>query len=134
MGIHSWNTLQNLLSNLVFYAHVLWSQQCHVIMLHPAIVPDGLFVPMYGLLSGNRNDSFLVSNISLLSKIQEFISADASEDIASVKYSFHGSPGYPLSIHNLGRYKNPADGSAHAHWKSKMSKVGKWVFANILAQ
>ena len=62
---------------------------------------------------------------------------DAPEYIAAVIYSLYGDPAYPQSIHIFGRYKNPADGFAHAHWNSQMSKVCEvveWDFANILAQ
>jgi hypothetical protein len=62
---------------------------------------------------------------------------DAPEDIAAVIYSLYGDPAYPQSIHIFGGFKNPADGSAHAHWNSQMSKVCEvveWDFANILAQ
>ena len=48
---------------------------------------------------------------------------DAPEYIAAVIYSLYGDPAYPQSIHIFGRYKNPADGFAHAHWNSQMFKV-----------
>ena len=51
--------------------------------------------------------------------------------------SLYGDPAYPQSIHIFGGYKNPADGSAQAHWNCQMSKfreVVEWGCANILAQ
>ena len=80
---------------------------------------------------------FSFSNSGLLSKLPELMPDDAPKDIADVIYSLYGDPAYPQSIHIFGRYKNPADGSAHAHWNSQMSKVCEVVergFANILAQ
>ena len=62
---------------------------------------------------------------------------DAPEDITAVIYSLYCYPAYPQSIHIFGGYKNPADGSAHAHWNSQISKVCEvveWGFAKILTQ
>ena len=42
-----------------------------------------------------------------------------------------------MNFYFFGRYNNPADGSAHAHFISQMSKVcevAEWGLANILAQ
>ena len=92
---------------------------------------------MYGQVSGNWYDSFLLSISDPLNKLQEFMPDDAPKDIAAVTYSLYGDTAYLQSIHIFGGYKNPADGSAHAHWNSLMSKVHevvKWGFANILAQ
>ena len=62
---------------------------------------------------------------------------DATEDIEAVIYSLYGDPAYPQSIYIFCGYKNPAGGSAPAHWNCQMSKVCevvKWSFSNILAQ
>ena len=92
---------------------------------------------MYGPVSGNRHDSYILSDSDLLNKLQEFMPDDAPEDIAAVIYSLNGDPAYPQSIHIFGRTQNPTDGSAQAHWSSQISmvcKVVEWGFANILAQ
>ena len=93
---------------------------------------------MYGPISGNRHDSFLLSNSGLMNKVQEFMPDDAPEDIAAIIYSlYHSDPAYPQSIHIFDRYQNPADGFAHTYWNSQMSKVCafvEWSFANSLAQ
>ena len=47
---------------------------------------------------------------------------DPTEFVVAVKYLWYIDPAYPLSIHIFGSNKNPADGSAHAHWNSQMSK------------
>ena len=96
-----------MLSKLVSKTHVQWSQA--------VVTPDGLFASIYGLVSGNRHDSYLLSNSGLLNKLQEFMPDDAPEDIEAVIYSLYGDPAYPQSIHIFGGYKNPADGSAQAH-------------------
>ena len=62
-------------------------------------------VSMYGLVSGNRHDSFLLSNSGLLNKLQEFMPDDAPEDIQAVISSLYGDPDYPQSIHILGDTK-----------------------------
>ena len=92
---------------------------------------------MYGPVSGNRHDSFLLSSCGFLNKLQDFMPDNAPGDIAAVIYSLYGDPAYPQSIHIFGGYKNPADGSAQAHWNSQMSKVCEvveWGFTNILTQ
>ena len=92
---------------------------------------------MYGPVSGNRHVSLLLSNSGLLNKLQKYMPNDTPEIIAAVIYSLYGDPTYPQSIHIFGRYKNPADDSAHAPWKSQISKVCEvveWGFANNPAQ
>ena len=123
----------SLFQKLMYSDH----KQCHLIKFQSVVTPDDLFASMYGLVSGHRHDSILLSNSDLLNKQQEFMPDDAPEDIEAVTYSLYGDPAYPQSIHIFGRYKNPADGSAQAHWSSQMSKVCEvveWDFANILAQ
>ena len=71
---------------------------------------------MYGLVSGNRHDSFLLSSSGLLNKLQELMPDDAPEDIEAVIYTLFCDPAYPQSIHIFGRYKNPAGGFAQACW------------------
>jgi DDE superfamily endonuclease len=78
---------------------------CHGIKFQSVVTPDGLFASMYGLISGNRHDSFLLSNSDLLNKLQEFMPDDAPEDIAAVLYSLYGDPAYPQTINIFGRYK-----------------------------
>ena len=123
----------SLFQKLMYSGH----KWCHGIKFQSVVTPDGLFAFMYGPVSGNRHDSFLLSNSGLLSKLQELMPDDAPEDIAAVVCSLHGEPAYPWSIHIFGRYKNPSDGSPHAHWNSQMStfcEVVEWGFANILVQ
>ena len=112
-------------------------KRCLGIKFQCVLTPDGLFASMYGQVSGNRYDSFLFSTSGLLNKLKEFIPDDAPEDIEAVIYSLYGDPAYPQPIHIFGGYKNPADGSAQAHWNCQMSKVREvveWGFAKILAQ
>ena len=108
----------SLFQKLMYSGH----KRCHGIKFQSVVTPDGLFASMYGPVSGNRHDSFLLSNSGLLNKLQEFMPDDAPEDIAAVIYSLYGDPAYPQSIHIFGGYKNPADGSAHAHWCSKFPR------------
>jgi DDE superfamily endonuclease len=121
----------SLFQMLMYSGH----KQCHGIKFQSVVTPDGLLASMYGLVSENRHESFLLSNSGLLNNLQEFMPDDAPEDIAAVIYSLYGDPAYPQSIHMFGGYKNPADGSAH--WnsqKSKVCEVAEWGFANILAK
>ena len=123
----------SLFQKLMYSGH----KQCHGIKFQSVVTPDDLSASMYGLVSGNRHDSFLLSNSGLLNKLQEFMPDDATEDIEAVIYSLYGDPAYPQSIHIFCGYKNPADGSTQAHWNCQMSKVCevvKWSFSNILAQ
>jgi DDE superfamily endonuclease len=50
---------------------------CHGIKFQSVVTPDGLFASMYGPISGNRHDSFFLSNSGLLNKLQEFMQDDA---------------------------------------------------------
>ena len=112
-------------------------KRCHGIKFQSVVTPDGLFASMYGPVSGNRHDSFLLSNSGLLNKLQEFMPDDAPDDIAAVIYSIYGDTAYPQSIHIFGRTQNPTDGSAQAHWSyliSMLCEVIEWGFTNILAQ
>ena len=78
---------------------------CHGIKFQSVVTPDGLFAHMYGPVSGNRHDSFLLSNSGLLNKLQEFMPDDAPEDIEAVLYSLYGDPAYPQTINIFGGYK-----------------------------
>ena len=121
----------SLFRKLMYSGH----KRCHGIKFQSVVTSDGLFVTMFGPVNGNRHDSFLLSSSGLLNKLQEFMLDDAPEDIEAVIYSLYGDPAYLQSIHIFGRCKNPADGSAQAHWNSQMSKVCEvveWDFANIL--
>ena len=92
---------------------------------------------MYGPVSGNRHVSLLLSNSGLLNKLQKFMPNDTPEIIAAVIYFLYGDPTYPQSVHIFRGCKNPADDSAHAPWKSQISKVCEvveWGFANNPAQ
>jgi DDE superfamily endonuclease len=94
-------------------------KQCHGIKFQSVVSPDGLFVSIYGPVSVIQHDSFLLCKSGLMSKQQELMPDDAPEDNEAVLYSLYGDPAHPQSIHIFGQYKNPADGSAHAHWSSK---------------
>ena len=70
---------------------------CHGIKFQSVVTPDGLFASMYGLVSGNRHDSFLLSNSCLLNKLQEFMPDDVPEDIVAVIYIHCMVPQFILS-------------------------------------
>ena len=76
-------------------------KRCHGIKFQSVVTPDSLFASMYGLVSGNRHDSFLLSNSGLLNKLQEFMPDDAPEQIEAFVYSLCGDPAYPPSVHIL---------------------------------
>ena len=57
-----------------------------------------------------------------MNKLLEFVPDDAPEDIEAVLDSLYGDTAYPQAIHIFGRYKNPADGSAQAHWNCQNVK------------
>jgi hypothetical protein len=73
---------------------------------------------IYGLVSGNLYDSYLLSIIGILSKLQEFFPEDTSKDFKAVICSLYGDPPYPKSVYSLRGYTNPSDGSAHVLWNS----------------
>ena len=69
----------SLFQKLMYSGHKF----CHGNKFQSVVTPDGLFASMYGLVSGNRHDSFLLSNSGLLNKLEEFMPDDAPEDIAA---------------------------------------------------
>ena len=48
-------------------------KHCHGIKFQSIVIPDGLFASMYGPLNANGHDSFLLSTIGLLDKLQTFM-------------------------------------------------------------
>ena len=90
------HNVQACVQKLMYSGH----KQCHGIKFQSVVTPDGLFASMYGLVSRNRHDSYLLSNSGPLNKLQEFMPDDAPEDIAAVIYSLYGDPAYP-QVHHL---------------------------------
>ena len=78
--------LPSLFQKLMYSGH----KWCHGIKFQSVVTLDGLFASMYGPVSGNRHDSFLLANSGLLNKLQDFMPGDAPEDIAAVIYSLYG--------------------------------------------
>ena len=83
------------------------------------VTPDGLFASMYGPVNANRHDSFLLSTSGFLDKLQTFMPDLPGSDVLSL----YGDPAYAQSIYKFGGYKNPLNGSTHAHWNTSMSNV-----------
>jgi hypothetical protein len=107
-----------------FFQKFLYSgpKRCHGIKLQsPVFTPDGLFACMYGPITGNRHDSFMMSRSQLLQKLQAFMPQDGG-----ILYSMYGDPAYPQSAYVYGGYRNPPAGSLQA-WNNQMSKVGEVV-------
>ena len=105
-------------------------KRCHGIKFQSVFTPDGLFVCMYGPITGNRHNLFLMSKSQLLNKLQAFTPNGA------VIYSLYGDPAYPQSAYVYGGYRNPPPGSAQAAWNTQMLKVREvveWGFANIVS-
>ena len=115
-------TLQSMPVKLVEKLMYSGHKQCHGIKSQSVDTPDGLFASMYGPVHRNRHDSFHLSNIGPLNKLQEFIPYDTPEHIVAVKFSLYGDAAYPQSIHIYRGDKNPADSSTQAHWDCQMSK------------
>ena len=57
--------LPSLFQKLMYSGH----KWCHGIKFQSVVTLDGLFASMYGPVSGNRHDSFLLSNSGLLNKL-----------------------------------------------------------------
>jgi hypothetical protein len=116
-----------------FFQELLYSghKRCHGIKFQSVFTPDGLFACMYGPITGNRHDSFMMSWSQLLQKLRAFMPKDGG-----IVYSLYGDPANPQSAYVYGGYRNPPAGSLQAAWNTQMSKVREvveWGFANIVS-
>jgi quinol monooxygenase YgiN len=116
-----------------YFQKLLYSghKRCHGIKFQSVFTPDGLFACMYGPITGNRHDSFMMSRSQLLQKLRAFMPQDGL-----IVYSLYGDPAYPQSAYVYGGYRNPPAGSLQAAWNTQMSKVREvveWGFANIVS-
>jgi DDE superfamily endonuclease len=120
-----------------YFQKLLYSghKRCHGIKFQSIVTPDGLFACMYGPITGNRHDSFMLSKSQLLNKLRAFMPEPLNhEQPGNVIYSLYGDPAYPQSVYVFGGYRNPPQGSPQAAWNTQMSKVREvveWGFANI---
>ena len=75
-----------LFEKLMYSGH----KRCHRIKFQSVVTPDGWFASIYGWVSGERHDSFLLSSSGHLDKLPEFVPDDTPEDIEAVIYSLYG--------------------------------------------
>ena len=123
-----------------FFQKLLYSghKRAHGIKFQSVLTPDGLFACLFGPITGNRHDSYMLVKSGLIGKLCEFMPPPEGvyeyNDNDGV-FSLYGDPAYPQSLYVFGGYKNPPPGSAQAHWNTEMSKVREvveWGFANII--
>ena len=123
-----------------YFQKLLYSghKWCHGIKFQSIVTPDELFACMYGPITGNRHDSFMLSKSRLLDKLCAFMPDEPQNHeepaAGNVLYSLYGDPAYPQSMYIFGGYRNPPQGSPQAARNTQMSKVREvveWGFANI---
>jgi hypothetical protein len=129
----------------LYFQKLLYSghKRCHGIKFQSIVTPDGLFACMFGPITGNRHDSFMLSKSLLLQKLRAFMPRAAGPDDHDngrdrledgITYSLYGDPANPQSAYVYGEYRNPPPGSPQAAWNTQTSKVREvveWGFANI---
>ena len=121
-------------------------KRSHGIKFQSIVTPDGLFACIFGLITGNRHDSFLLAKSLLLQILRAFMPCAAGPDDHDdlhrltfdhledgVIFSLCGDPAYP-QLSCVHGYRNPPPGSPQAAWNTQMShfcKVVEWELANI---
>jgi nuclease HARBI1 len=86
---------------------------------------------MYGPVNGNRHDSFMLQESTLLPQLRALF------PVGVKRFSLYGDPAYPQSDILFGGFRRPAAGSPEAHWNTKMSKVREsveWLFKEIITK
>lgn len=123
-----------------YFQKLLYSghKRCHGIKFQSIVTPDGLFACMYGPITGNRHDSYMLARSGLMERLRAFMPEPRNRQQhplgGEVVYSLYGDPAYPQSMYVFGGYRNPPRGSPQAAWNTQMSKVREvveWGFANI---
>jgi hypothetical protein len=93
------------------------------------IAPDGIFARLFGAVSGNRHDSFMLNESELMPRLCGMmpvgiiggggLDADPMERV----YLLYADPAYLQSAYIFGGFQNPPDGSRKAQWNTNMSSV-----------
>jgi hypothetical protein len=127
-----------------YFQKLLYSghKRAHGIKFQSVVAPDGFFACMFGPITGNRHDSYMLAKSGLIPKLREIMPLPAAPRIEDVNelqnygvYSLYGDPAYPQSLVLLGGFRNPRPGSREAQWNTEMSKVREvveWAFANLI--
>ena len=126
-----------------FFQKLLYSghKRAHGIKFQSVVAPDGFFTCMFGPITGNRHDSYMLAKSELMPKLREIMPPLPAEvnDHNNLQnhgiYSLYGDPAYPQSLLLFGGYRNPRPGSQEARWNTEMSKVREvveWAFANLI--
>jgi DDE superfamily endonuclease len=129
-----------------FFQKLLYSghKRAHGIKFQSVVAPDGLFTCMFGPITGNRHDSYMLAKSRLIPKLREVMPPLPAPAIDGNQYenlqnhgifSLYGDPAYPQSLLLFGGYRNPRPGSREARWNTEMSKVREvveWAFANLI--
>ena len=125
-----------------FFQKLLYSghKQAHGIKFQSVVLPDGLFACMFGPITGNRHDSYMLAKSQLIPKLRQFMpEGDVQQGWnangeANDVFSLYGDAAYPQSTYLFGGYRNPQPGSPEARWNTEMSKVREvveWGFCSI---
>jgi nuclease HARBI1 len=126
-------------------------KRTHGLKFQSVVTPDGMFACMYGVVNGNRHDSFMLHQSELLPRLRDLMpagipggGAGGAENNNTV-YSLYADPAYPQSAYIFGGFHQPAPGSREALWNSNMSSVREsvewgfqyinqhWAFVNFRA-
>jgi len=107
-------------------------KRCHGIKFQSVTTPDGLIACLFGPISGNRHDSYMLSESGLQDQLRTLMPEDSE-----LYWSLYGDPAYPTTRLLFGGFRNPPAGSPEGAWNTRMSKVREtveWMFKEIVRQ
>jgi hypothetical protein len=123
-----------------FFQKLLYGghKQSHGIQFQSVLLPDGLLACMFGPITGNRNDSYMLAKSQLIPTLHQFMPEGDEEHGGNtngeVNDVFYGDAAYPQSMYLFGGHRSPQPGSREARWNTEMSKVCEvveWGFCSI---
>jgi hypothetical protein len=128
-----------------FFQKLLYSdhKRVHVIKFQSVVAPDGFFTCMFGLITGNRHDSYMLAISGLIPKLQEIMPPPLPAEVNDHNiiqndagiFSLYGDPAYSQLFLLFGGYRIPRPGSQEARWNTEILKVREvveWAFANLI--
>jgi nuclease HARBI1 len=99
----------------------------HGLKYQSLYTPDGMYMDVYGPITGSRHDPFLLSDSNLL--------RDLAVLYSNHEFSIYSDPAYPQSGWLFGGFHNPAPGTDDALFNKEMSSVREaveWGFASLI--
>ena len=107
MGLYRWYTKKNMPA--LFFQKLLYSghKRAHGIKCQSIVLPDGLFACMFGPITGNIHDSYMLGKSQLIPKLRQFMPEGDEQGWnpngeARDVFSLYGDAAYPQSTYLFG--------------------------------